>query len=184
MRLILCAIAGAASLSGLAGPREAISLVEIPAGHFVMGSPLSEAGRGADEVQHDVTISRPFFMGRFEVTQQQWREFTGASPSHFTDCGPECPVERVTFAEIQDFLHKLNATQAEIVYRLATEAEWEYACRAGTASPFSTGANVTTGEASYDGRFPYATFAPGSPAGADKGRHVHGERLGPCGHSR
>jgi formylglycine-generating enzyme required for sulfatase activity len=138
-----------------------IGLVEIPAGRFMMGSPSTEAERGTDEVQHDVTISRPFLIGRFEVTQQEWHDVMGTAPSHFSDCGLTCPVERVNFLEIQDFLSRLNAAAGELVYRLPTEAEWEYACRAGTVTPFSTGENLTTDQANYDGRFPYRSFAGG-----------------------
>ena len=143
-------------------------LVEIPAGRFIMGSPLSEAGRNADERPHEVTLSRPFFLGRVEVTQQQWRAVMGTSPSHFADCGETCPVENVSFIEVQQYLRNLNASPSSaFVYRLPTEAEWEYACRAGTAAvsaaplPFSTGANLTTDQANYNGQHPYASFAPG-----------------------
>jgi formylglycine-generating enzyme required for sulfatase activity len=139
----------------------AISLVEIPAGRFMMGSPLTEAGRGSDEVQHEVTISRPFFIGRFEVSQEEWRDVVGTEPSHFADCGLTCPVEQVSFLDIQSFLARLNAAEDGFVYRLPTEAEWEYACRAGTVTPFSTGENLTTDQANYDGRFPYLSFAVG-----------------------
>jgi len=138
-----------------------IGLVEIPPGHFMMGSPSSEVGRGSDELQHEVTISRPFFLGRFEVTQQEWRDVMGAAPSHFADCGLTCPVEQVNFLDIKDFLSRLNDAEGPFIYRLPTEAEWEYACRAGTVTPFSTGENLTTDQANYDGRFPYRSFAAG-----------------------
>ena len=148
-------------------------LVEIRAGRFVMGSAASEAGRNADEIPHDVTISQPFFLGRFEVTQQEWHAVMGTNPSHFTDCGPACPVENVSFADVQRFLAKLNAdATSEFVYRLPTEAEWEYACRAGATTPFSTGATLTPDQANYNGRYPYASRAPGlsrerpTPAGS------------------
>ena len=137
-------------------------MVEIAAGRFTMGSPVAEAGRNADETRHEVTITRPFFLGRFEVTQQEWRTVMGTSPSHFADCGDTCPVENVSFADVQEFLSKLNASAInDFVYRLPTEAEWEYACRAGTTTPFSTGANLTTDKANYNGTFPYGAFAPG-----------------------
>ncbi len=137
-------------------------LLEIPAGHFTMGSPASEAGRNRDETPHEVTISRAVYLGRFEVTQQEWQTVMGTNPSHFTDCGPTCPVENVSLVEVLQFLEKLNArVVSEFIYRLPTEAEWEYACRAGTTTPFSTGANVTTDQANYNGQQPYATFAPG-----------------------
>src|SRR3989449_4411490 len=137
-------------------------LVEIRAGRFVMGSAASETGRNADETPHDVAIGRPFFLGRFEVTQQEWETVMGTNPSHFADCGATCPVENVSFVDVQQFLEKLNAdATSQFVYRLPTEAEWEYACRAGTTTPFSTGANLTPDQANYNGRHPYASGALG-----------------------
>jgi len=145
-----------------------ITLVELPAGRFTMGSTTSELGRNADETLHDVEIARSFFIGRYEVTQQEWRTVMGSAPSHFATCGPRCPVENVTFADVQQFIAKLNERVAAgrsndrpLRYRLPTEAEWEYACRAGTTGPFSTGENVTTDQANYNGRFPYSSFATG-----------------------
>src|SRR5205814_6318864 len=85
------------------------SLVEIPAGRFRMGSAPSEPGRGADEVEHVVTIVRPFSLGRYEVTQDDWRATMGSRPSHFAACGPTCPVENVSFADVQRFLDAANA---------------------------------------------------------------------------
>ena len=142
------------------------TLIELPAGRFTMGSGSSEIGRNADEAMHDVEITRPFFLGRYEVTHQEWRTVMNASPSHFAACGPKCPVENVTFFEVQQFLSKLNelAGRSEgrrLHFRLPTEAEWEYACRAGTTGPFATGENLTTDQANYNGRFPYASFSAG-----------------------
>jgi len=139
-----------------------MTLIELPAGRYTMGSAASEIGRSADETLHDVEITRPFFLGRYEVTQQEWRTAMGASPSHFATCGPRCPVENVTFADVQQFLAKLNAKPAASMrYRLPTEAEWEYACRAGTTGPYSTGENITAEQANYNGRFPYASLQAG-----------------------
>ncbi len=145
-----------------------MSLVELPAGRFTMGSAASEAGRNDDEMLHDVEISRPFLIGQFEVTQQEWRTVMGTSPSHFSGCGHRCPVENVTFFDVQQFLAKMNAHppapeshDASLRYRLPTEAEWEYACRARTTGPFWTGENLTTAQANYNGRFPYASFPAG-----------------------
>ena len=143
------------------GP-QAPELVEIPAGRFTMGSPVDERGRNADEVAHEVTISRPFFLGRYEVTQAEWTAVMGNNPSRFADCGPRCPVENVTFDDAHRYIGRLNAQPgAAFVYRLPTEAEWEYACRAGTTTPFATGATITTAQANVDGRFPYADTAAG-----------------------
>ena len=138
-----------------------MTLVEIPSGPFTMGSPNSEAGRAADETAHEVTISRPFFLGQFEVTDEQWRKVMSTSPSQFASCGLTCPVERVSYEDVQQFLEGLNARVTDVHFRLPTEAEWECACRAGSASPFTTGANITTEQANFNGTHPYASFPPG-----------------------
>jgi formylglycine-generating enzyme required for sulfatase activity len=145
-----------------------MALVELPAGRFTMGSGSSEIGRNDDEVVHDVEISRSFLLGQFEVTQQEWRTVMGTTPSHFSACGGRCPVENVNYAEVEQFLTRMNAHVAppqskapSLRYRLPTEAEWEYACRARTTGPFSTGENLTTAQANYNGKFPYASFPAG-----------------------
>jgi formylglycine-generating enzyme required for sulfatase activity len=136
-------------------------LVEIPAGRFTMGSASSEPGRNDDETLHDVEITRPFFLGRHEVTQQEWRTVMGTSPSQFSTCGVKCPVENVNFSDVQQFLSKMSSRTKMRRYRLPTEAEWEYACRARTTGPFSTGENLTTAEANYNGAQPYGEFPAG-----------------------
>ncbi len=138
-----------------------MTLVEIPPGRFTMGSAASETGRNEDEAIHDVEISRSFFLGRNEVTQQEWKTVMGTAPSHFSTCGPKCPVENVTFFDVQHFLTKLNTRTKARRYRLPTEAEWEYACRARTTGPFATGENLTTAQANYNGPQPYGTFPAG-----------------------
>jgi sulfatase modifying factor 1 len=131
-------------------PVTGMILVELTPGQFPMGSPPSEAGRHADERLHDVTLTSPFYLGRFEVTQQEWKTIMGTAPSRSAACGPRCPVENVNFDDVQKFLTKLNARSAvDIHLRLPTEAEWEYACRAGTASPFFWGATMSAGQGNY-----------------------------------
>jgi formylglycine-generating enzyme required for sulfatase activity len=113
----------------------------IPAGEFMMGSPETESGRFDDETQHRVSITKPFYLGVTEVTQEQYQKVMGKNPSEFK--GPQNPVERVSWAEAVEFCRKLSAMPAEKtaghVYRLPTEAEWEYACRAGTPTAYSFG---------------------------------------------
>ena len=149
-------------------PWTGMVFVELPPGRFTMGSTSTEIGRNDDELLHDVEITHPFFMGQSEVTQQQWRTVMGTAPSHFSGCGPRCPVENISYLDVQRFLEKLNAHPASappgtppLHYRLPTEAEWEYACRARTTGPFSTGEDLTTAQANYNGRQPYGSFAAG-----------------------
>jgi formylglycine-generating enzyme required for sulfatase activity len=142
-------------------PRTGTTLVEIPAGTFQMGSPAGEPSRNDDESGHEVRITHTFLIGRYEVTQAEWRSLMGTSPSHFSGCGPRCPVEQVSYFDVEDFLRRLNSVRSPRRYRLPTEAEWEYACRAGTTTPFSTGANLTTDQANYNGTFPYPGFSRG-----------------------
>ncbi|MBF0628778.1 MAG: formylglycine-generating enzyme family protein [Magnetococcales bacterium] len=111
----------------------------IPSGTFTMGSP-SEANQESIEVQHQVTISRAFCMQTTEITQAQWREVMGSNPSYFSSCGDTCPVEQVSWNDLQDFFSRLNF-RGEGTYRLPTEAEGEYAARAGTTTAYSFGSS-------------------------------------------
>jgi formylglycine-generating enzyme required for sulfatase activity len=114
------------------------SFVAIPAGTFMMGSAESELGRNDDERQHEVTLTRGFCMQTTLVTQKQWKLVMGTEPSLFGIEGDDCPVEGVSWNEVQEFVRKLNSL-GDASYRLPSEAEWEYACRAGTASAFASG---------------------------------------------
>ena len=120
-----------------------MEFVLIPKGTFMMGSPPDEPRRDDDETQHEVTISKPFYMQAKEVTQGQWRGVMGSNPSGFKDCGDECPVEIVSWNDVQSFIQKLNEMEGTDAYRLPTEAEWEYACRAGATTAFSFGDDVS-----------------------------------------
>ncbi|MEI7837482.1 MAG: formylglycine-generating enzyme family protein [Planctomycetota bacterium] len=116
------------------GKGVAMDLSLIPAGKFTMGSPEGEEDRQPDEgPPHDVTISKPFYMGVYEVTQEQYEAITGANPSYFK--GAKNPVEQASWDEAVEFCKKLSAKTGKAV-RLPTEAQWEYACRAGTKTRF------------------------------------------------
>jgi formylglycine-generating enzyme required for sulfatase activity len=127
---------------------------------FIQGGTFSMGSNEYDWEQpiHSVTVSS-FSMGKYEVTQKQWRDIMGNNPSHFSGCD-NCPVEQVSWDDIQTFLQKLNAKTGKN-YRLPTEAEWEYACRAGTATTFNTGDNLTTAQANYNGNYPWKNYPKG-----------------------
>jgi formylglycine-generating enzyme required for sulfatase activity len=110
-------------------------MVMIPAGSFTMGSDESDT----EKPPHRVSI-RSFEIGRTEVTQGQWQAVMGSNPSRFNNCGNDCPVERVSWTDIQQFIQRLNARTGK-TYRLPSEAEWEYAARAGSTGRWSFGGN-------------------------------------------
>lgn len=114
--------------------RLGIEMVYIPSGGFTMGS---DKGGSDEKPVHEVTISYSFYMGRYEVTQGQWQAVMGSNPSHFKDCGANCPVEQVSWNDAQDFINKLNEPNDGYKYRLPSEAELEYACRAGTTGDYA-----------------------------------------------
>jgi formylglycine-generating enzyme required for sulfatase activity len=109
-----------------------IEFVQIPAGSFMMGSDYG----GRESPRHQVTISRAFGMGKYEVTQAQWQAVMRNNPSSFSGC-PGCPVESVLWEDVEKFIAKLNELDGGHSYRLPTEAKWEYACRAGTTGDYA-----------------------------------------------
>ena len=125
----------------------------IPPGQFSMGSPPEEEWHRDDEVLHRVALTNPFYLATTEVTQGQWEAVMGNNPSFCT--GDDLPVETVTWEQAAEFCRKLSLKEGA-EYRLPTEAEWEYACRAGTTTPFHTGATISTDQANYDGNYTYA----------------------------
>ena len=110
---------------------DGIEFVWIPAGEFRMGS-TSRHARSNEKPVTRARISRGFWLGKYEVTQRQWQSVMGSNPSHFKNCGGNCPVERVSWNDVQEFIGKLNARSGGRPYRLPSEAEWEYGARAGT----------------------------------------------------
>jgi formylglycine-generating enzyme required for sulfatase activity len=138
-----------------------LEMVAIPGGTFIMGSPENEEGYlSSESPQHQVTVP-PFFMGKYPVTQKQWRAVAAlgkvnidlkSDPSHFK--GDNLPVERVSWNDAQEFCARLSQ-MANKTYRLPTEAEWEYACRGGTTTPFYCGETISTDLANYNGNYTY-----------------------------
>ncbi|MCY3024195.1 MAG: SUMF1/EgtB/PvdO family nonheme iron enzyme, partial [Planctomycetota bacterium] len=155
-----------------------LHLVLLPAGRFTMGSPDAEKGRGRDETQHEVTITQPFYIGECEVTQEQYKAVIGKGRSRLT--GPKNPMEQVSWDDAQEFCRKLNAKvplalpasagEGKWTVRLPTEAQWEYACRAGTKTPYCSGDDIEalkkTGWCSFDAKWQKAEGA--KPVGSFK----------------
>jgi formylglycine-generating enzyme required for sulfatase activity len=113
-------------------------------------------------------------VGKYEITQGQWRALMGSNPSSFKDCGDNCPVEKVRWNDAQEYIKKLNARSGQ-KYRLLSEAEWEYAARAGTTTPFHTGQIITTDQANFNGNATYN----GSAQGVIRGKTVAVGSFGP-----
>ncbi len=129
----------------------------LPPGSFLMGSPLDEPNRFEDEgPQHQVTLTEGLWLADTACTQGMWMAVMGGdNPSHFTG-DLDLPVERVSWNDVQAFLAQLQAhLPAGIKALLPTEAQWEYACRAGTTTPFSFGQQISTAQVNYNGNHPY-----------------------------
>jgi formylglycine-generating enzyme required for sulfatase activity len=138
-----------------------LDLVLIPAGTFEMGTTEKEDGHKKSETKHTVTLTKPFYMGKYEVTQEQYEAITSENPSKVK--GPTLPVEHMLYDEAVKFCEKLTEKVGKTA-QLPTEAQWEYACRAGTTTAFNTGETLTTVDANFNGDV--------KPAGsADKGEN-------------
>ena len=116
-----------------------MEFVLIQPGKFMMGSPEDEPGRFTGEKLHAVNLTNPFYLQTTEVTQAQWQALMGKNPASQKRCGDNCPVEQVSWDDVQKFIQKLNQKEGTNKYRLPTEAEWEYACRAGSTTAFPNG---------------------------------------------
>ena len=116
-----------------------MEFVLINPGKFLMGSPADEPGRYTGERQHRVNLTEPFYLQTTEVTQRQWQALMGENPSVHKRCGDSCPVEQISWEDAQRFIQKLNRKEGTDKYRLPTEAEWEYACRASSTTALPNG---------------------------------------------
>ena len=139
------------------------TLVWIAPGSFVMGSPANEVQRVNDEFQHSVTLTTGFYMGKFSVTQAEYLAVVGSNPSYFAG-NDNAPVESVSWGDANAYCAALTAQQQNAgliptnwAYRLPTEAEWEYACRAGTTTAFNLGPNLLSGMANFNGKQQYVS---------------------------
>ena len=136
----------------------------IAPGSFLMGSPETELERSANETQHAVTLTQGFWLADSACSQALWVTVMGKNPAYFQD-SLDHPVEQVSWDEVQVMIRQLNALIPDLHARLPTEAEWEYACRAGTTTPFSFGETITPEQVNYDGSHPYADAEKGLARG-------------------
>ncbi len=135
-----------------------LEMVEIPGGLFTMGSPENEEGRyNYEGPQHQVKVP-PFFIGKYQITQEQYQVLMGENPSRFP--GRKRPVERVTWIEAGKFCEQLSKKTGKS-YTLPSEAQWEYACRAGTITPFHFGGSINTDLANYNGNYTHDSVTKG-----------------------
>ena len=132
----------------------------IAPGHFLMGAPADEAERGCSELPHEVTLSSGYWLADTACTQAFWLAVWPVNPSHFQD-HPQNPAENVSWHDAQGFIAELNRRFPGLYARLPSEAEWEYACRAATTTPFSFGNQITVEQVNFHGNYPYI--------GGDKG---------------
>ena len=143
-------------------PTVDLEMIRVEPGTFIMGSPLTETGRRSNERQYNVTISKEFYLGKYEVTQEQWHDIMlgnengiSSNPSRW-DWNPNRPVEDISWNDIQTFINRLNEQQSKNLpggwkYDLPTEAEWEYAARSGTTTAYPWGNTIDSSRANYSG---------------------------------
>ncbi len=141
---------------GIAGVDLPMRLV--PPGRYWMGSAPDEAERDDDELRHRVLLTQGYYLGKYAVTQAQWQAVMGNNPAHFKESGLQAPVEKVSWQESAEFCKQTGL-------KLPTEAQWEYACRAGTTTAFNLGDNIIPAQVNYDGNYPYKGAARGEYRG-------------------
>jgi len=151
-----------------------MKMVWIGPGTFTMGSPSSESGRDSDEgPQHAVTISKGFYLGKYEITQGQWEAVMGTRPwsgESYVRANLTHPAVYISWNDVQTFIERLNDVAGEELYRLPTEAEWEYACRAGTTTRWSFGDDESQ-------LSEYAWYSPNARNVGDNYAHAVGTKL-------
>ncbi len=171
-----------------------VKLCWCPPGTFTMGSPRSEPERRPGEDQVEVTLTQGFWMAKYEATQGQWKRVMGKLPGELTAELPEgddFPVGNVNFAETEAFCRKLTETARaagelpkDWEFRLPTEAQWEYACRAGTTTATSFGDKLSSKQANFQGQAVQRRRAGAVAQSGRKSRQLPGQRLGPARHAR
>jgi len=187
--MMMCGIAQAAepkSVTNTIG----MELIEIPAGKFTMGSPEGEKDRHHEEEQVAVTLTKPFGLGKTEVTQGQWKQVMGTEPwegEGYVQVDKECPATFVSFFDAVEFCDKLTDLErkagelkADEEYRLPTEAEWEYACRAGTTTAFSFGDESKINSHAWWGGLDTEVLraGEGKPGPGNAGREKYAHKVG------
>ena len=156
-----------------------LEMLWVKPGTFMMGSPTTEARRYKDEIQHQVTLTKGFYLGKYEVTQAQWERVMGNNPSHFK--GADRPVGKVSWNDAVEFCKKLTEMEKKagrvpqgMSYQLPTEAQWEYACRAGTSTMYSWGDSISSSNANYDDNVDETTPVGKYPANPWGFHDMHG----------